>query len=107
MLANVNLARDFDALAMFGRITVVGNRGSLDFNPRLIMGKDATVYGMSLFNAPAEAMNEIHIAIFDALSKGNIKPVVGESLPLADAADAHHRVIENKAFGKIVLIPHS
>jgi NADPH2:quinone reductase len=107
MLANVNLQKDFDALAMFGRITVVGNRGSLDFNPRAIMGKDATVYGMSLFNAPDTALEEIHTAIFDGLSQGYLKPVVGESMPLTDATRAHHRVIESKAFGKIVLIPNT
>ena len=39
MLANENLAKDFEILKMFGRITVIGNRGSLDFNPRLAMGK--------------------------------------------------------------------
>jgi hypothetical protein len=42
MLANVNLQKDFEVLAMFGRITVVGNRGSLEFNPRAIMGEFAT-----------------------------------------------------------------
>ncbi|HUR98820.1 MAG TPA: NADPH:quinone reductase, partial [Pyrinomonadaceae bacterium] len=105
MLANVNLAKDFDALAMFGRISVVGNRGSLDFNPRLIMGKDAAVYGMSLFNAPAEAMSEIHEAIFEGLSEGYLKPVIGEAIPLAEAPRAHRQVIESKAFGKIILIP--
>lgn len=105
MLANVNLAKDFDALAMFGRISVVGNRGSLEFNPRLVMGKDATIYGMSLFNAPAEAMAEIHEAIFDGLSKGYLKPVIGESIPLSEAPRAHHQVIGSKAFGKIILVP--
>ena len=105
MLANVNLAKDFDALAMFGRITVVGNRGSLDFNPRLAMGKDATIYGMSLFNAPADAINEIHAAIFKGLTDGYLKPVIGESMPLADAPRAHRQVIESKAFGKIILTP--
>jgi NADPH:quinone reductase len=105
MLANVNLAKDFGALAMFGRITVVGNRGSLDFNPRLIMGKDATVYGMSLFNAPPEAMSEIHQSIFAGLSEGFLKPVIGDSIPLAEAPRAHRQVIESKAFGKIILVP--
>ncbi|PYT01676.1 MAG: NADPH:quinone reductase [Acidobacteria bacterium] len=105
MLANENLAKDFDALAMFGRISIVGNRGSLDFNPRLVMGKDASIFGMALFNAPPEAMEEIHAAVFDGLSKGFLKPVVGKSFPLAGAAQAHHEVIESKAFGKIVLIP--
>ncbi|HEX6127049.1 MAG TPA: NADPH:quinone reductase [Pyrinomonadaceae bacterium] len=105
MLANVNLQKDFDALAMFGRITVVGNRGSLEFNPRLAMTKDATIYGMSLFNAPAEKLAEIHAAIFDGLSGGYLRPVVGEKISLADAPRAHEQVIANKAFGKIVLIP--
>ncbi len=105
MLANVNLQNDFDALAMFGRVTVVGNRGSLDFNPRMIMGKDATVYGMSLFNAPAKAAQEIHRSIFDGLERNYLKPVIGESIALGDAPRAHQQVIESKAFGKIVLVP--
>ena len=54
MLANENLTKDFEVLKMFGRICVIGNRGSLDFNPRLVMGKDAAIFGMSLFNAPEE-----------------------------------------------------
>jgi NADPH:quinone reductase len=105
MLANVNLQKDFDALAMFGRIVVVGNRGSLDFNPRVIMGKDATVFGMSLFNSPQFARDEIHSAIFDGLSKGHLNPVIRISMPIAEAPKAHHEVIENKAFGKIVVVP--
>jgi NADPH2:quinone reductase len=105
MLANVNLQRDFDALAMFGRIVVVGNRGSLDFNPRAIMGKDATVYGMSLFNSPQTDRDDIHKAIFDGLSAGFLQPVVRIAMPMFEAASAHHDVIENKAFGKIVLTP--
>ncbi len=51
MLANVNLQIDFEVLAMFGRIVVVGNRGSLEFTPRAAMTRDATIYGMSLFNS--------------------------------------------------------
>jgi NADPH2:quinone reductase len=105
MLANVNLQKDFEVLAMFGRITVVGNRGSLEFNPRAIMGKDATIYGMSLFNAPAKELEDIKTSIFDGLSQGYLNPIVGESIPLSDAPRAHHQVIESKAFGKIVLVP--
>ncbi|MEQ1645260.1 MAG: NADPH:quinone reductase [Pyrinomonadaceae bacterium] len=105
MLANVNLERDFECLAMFGRITVVGNRGSLQFTPRLAMTKDVTIYGMSLFNSPQSQRDEIHTAIFEGLSKGSLDPVVSRSFPLTDAARSHHDVIENKALGKIVLIP--
>ena len=105
MLANVNLQKDFEVLAMFGRVSIIGNRGALEFNPRAIMGKDAAVFGMSLFNAPPEAMEEIHAAIFKGLSEGFLNPVVGKTFPLAEAVAAHHAVIEEKAFGKIVLKP--
>lgn len=104
MLANVNLVKDFDVLAMFGRISIIGNRGSLEFNPRLTMGKDASLFGMALFNAPEAEMNEIHTAIFDGLQAGFLKPVVGKTFPLEKAVEAHHAVTEEKAFGKIVLM---
>lgn len=103
MLANENLERDFEALAKFGRIVVVGSRGSVQFTPRQAMTKDAIIYGMSLFNAPPAAMEEIHSAIQAGLSDGHLKPVVREAIPLAEAPRAHHEVMESKAFGKIVL----
>jgi NADPH:quinone reductase len=103
MLANENLARDFEILKMFGRISIIGNRGSLDFNPRLAMGKDASVFGMSLFNAPESEMREIYDAIHNGLSEGFLNPIVGKTFDLKDAEKAHHAVIEEKAFGKIVL----
>ena len=103
MLANENLVKDFDVLAMFGRIVVIGNRGSIDFNPRLAMGKDATIRGMSLFNASPKDFQEIYDAIYKGLSEGYLNPIVGKTFTLAEAPQAHHEVIESKAFGKIVL----
>ena len=105
MLANVNLERDFEALAMFGRIVVVGNRGSLQFTPRQAMTKDATIYGMSLFNAPKEKLLEIHEKIEAGLASGVLRPVVARKFSLADAPLAHHEIIESKASGKLVLVP--
>lgn len=105
MLANVNLERDFECLAMFGRIVVVGNRGSLTFTPRQAMTKDATIFGMSLFNAGKEKLDAIHKAIGFGLSNGSLKPPVGRSFPLADAPASHDEIINSKANGKIVLIP--
>jgi len=105
MLANENLERDFEALAMFGRIVIVGNRGSLQFTPRQAMTKDATLYGMSLFNTPPQQLEEIHMAIFDGLSKGFLHPPVSRTFALEEAPLAHHAVIEQKANGKIVLVP--
>ncbi len=105
MLANVNLENDFRCLAMFGRIVVVGNRGSIEFTPRLAMTKDATIYGMSLFNSPQSERDEIHAAIFDGLSKVALNPFVRESIPLIDAPRSHREVIESKGLGKVILVP--
>ncbi|HEX8249077.1 MAG TPA: NADPH:quinone reductase [Pyrinomonadaceae bacterium] len=103
MLANVNLQKDFEVLATFGRVSLIGSRGTLEFNPRAVMSKDANVFGMTLFNAPAAELQEIHAAIYKGLSEGFLNPIVGKTFPLAQAAAAHHAVIEEKAFGKIVL----
>lgn len=103
MLANENLEKDFEVLAKFGRIIVIGNRGSLEFNPRLAMGKDATIRGMSLFNASEIEFEEIHKEIYKGLSEGYLYPIVGKKFSLQDAPKAHIEVIESKAFGKIVL----
>ena len=103
MLANENLNKDFEVLKMFGRIIIIGNRGSIEFNPRLTMGKDATIRGMSLFNASKAEMQEIFDAIYKGLSEGYLNPIVGKVFPLGQAADAHREVIESKAFGKVIL----
>lgn len=105
MLANVNLVKDFDALKKFGRIVIIGNRGNIDFNPRLTMGKDATILGMALFNFSADDEAEIQREIYKGLSKGYLNPIIGKTFPLANAPQAHLEVIESKAFGKIVLLP--
>lgn len=105
MLANENLERDFEAIAMNGRIVIVGNRGSLQFTPRQAMTKETTILGMSLFNTSKDKLAEIHAAIFHGLANDFLRPVIRKTLMLIDAPQSHHEVIENKALGKIVLIP--
>lgn len=104
MLANVNLQHDLDMLAKYGTIVVIGNRGTLEFNPRASMGKEANIHGMSLFNTPPEQMVEIQSAIVAGLKAGFLNPVVGREFPLEEAAAAHAAVLEPGALGKIVLI---
>ena len=105
MLANVNLERDLNALKMYGRVVVIGNRGSLDFNPRLTMAKEADIRGMSLFNCPPAELAGIHRALYAGLGNGTLRPIVGKEIPLADATRAHDAVLAPGSHGKIVLIP--
>ena len=60
---------------------------------------------MTLSNATPEERRHAHREIVAGLTTGTLQPVVGETFPLEDAARAHHRVLENKSFGKIVLTP--
>lgn len=105
MLANVNLDRDLDVLAVRGRVVVVGNRGRVEIDPRKTMGKDAAILGMTMPNATPEERKEIHAALEAGLESGALRPVVGRELPLGEAGAAHVAVLKPGAFGKIVLIP--
>jgi NADPH2:quinone reductase len=105
MLANVNLQKDIDAVARFGRIVVIGNRGSIEINPRGTMGKDAAILGLSLWNATPAELASIMAALSAGLANGTLKPVVGREFPLAQAAAAQQAVLEPGAYGKIVLVP--
>jgi len=105
MLANVNLAKDLSVLAPGGRVVVIGNRGSIEINPREIMRRDAAVMGMVLFNASRQDLMSIHAALGAGLENGTLRPVVGREIPLAAAPEAHRAVMEPGAFGKIVLVP--
>ena len=93
MLANENLARDLALVAKFGRVVVVGNRGSLDFNPRDAMAKEADVLGMAVWNAPPREYRESLCAIAAALAAGSLRPFVDRSFPLAEAARALHQTL--------------
>ena len=105
MLANVNLGKDLPLLAARGRVVVIGSRGTVEINPRDLMGRDASIRGMSLLAAPAEELAGVHAAIYAGLENGTLRPVVGQEIPLAEAARAHKAVMEAGAHGKIVLIP--
>jgi len=104
MLANVNLVRDLEMIAKRGRIAIVGNRGALELNPRAIMGKDATVFGFTNWNATPHELAVAHAAIVAGMERSGYKPQVGLELPLADAPRAHVDVLKPGAYGKIVLL---
>jgi len=105
MLANVNLAKDLVAVARYGRIVVIGNRGAIEINAREAMTREADVLGLSLWNCSASDMASIHAALGAGLANGTLKPVIGREMPLAEAPQAHVAVLEPGAYGKIVLVP--
>lgn len=105
MLANENLAKDLTVLSRNGRAIVVGSRGTVEINPRDAMGKDADIRAMTLMNATDADLAGIHAYLRAGLLAGFLRPVIGQRLPLAQAARGHEAVLEAGAYGKIVLVP--
>lgn len=106
MLANKNLANDLTVVARRGRIMVVGNRGSIEINPRGTMAREADIRGVMILGASPQEFREMHAALVAGLEAGTLRPVIGQKFPLAEAAKAHEAVMSpSGAHGKIVLLP--
>jgi len=105
MLGNVNLGKDLSVLARFGRLVLIGNRGTVEINPREIMALDATVTGMTLMNLTELDRTRIHAGLAAGLENGVLRPIVGQEIPLAEAPRAHEAVMAPGSYGKIVLVP--
>ena len=103
MLANVNLGKDLTVLGLEGCVVVIGSRGEVQINPRLLMRAQGSILGMT--GGTPEQYAQAHTAIGAGLRTGTLRPVVGRELPLAEAPRAHHEIIESTAYGKIVLVP--
>lgn len=105
MLANVNLGRDLAILGEGGCIVIVGSRGEVQINPRLLMRAQGAIMGMT-GGTPGQYA-QAHAAIGAGLRNGTLRPVIGRELPLAEAARAHREILEGPAHGKIVLFTGS
>ena len=105
MLANKNLENDLGAAAKFGRIVIIGNRGTIEINPRGMMGKDLLVTGMTLNNVTPAGRTAIQHAMAPGFATGQLLPIIDEAFPLDQAPASHEAVMQNGSHGKIVLHP--
>ena len=105
MLANKNLGKDLTVLAKYGRVVVIGSRGSIEIDPRNTMARDADIRGTTLMNTTEQEYKQMHAALVAGLENRTLRPVVGQKIPLAEAARAHVEVMKpSGALGKIVLV---
>ena len=103
------IARDLAALAVEGRLVVIGFMGgdtaTIDF--RRVLGRRLTITGSTLRpRSPAEK-GEIATAlrweVWPLVEQGVVKPIVYRTFPLEDAAAAHRLMESSEHVGKIVL----
>lgn len=103
MLANHNLDQDLKALTTGGCVAVVGNRGTVEINPRDLMARDASVVGVALANIKPAELALIAKALRPLFEKGVLKPVIRHSYALTELAQAHEDVLKSGALGNLVV----
>lgn len=105
------LGRNVDALATAGRLVVIGlmggRRGELDLGT--LLSKRGAVIATSLRARPAEEKAAIVAAVrehvWPLVEDGTLRPVIHQTYPLAEAAQAHRDMEASGHIGKLLLLP--
>ncbi|MEU3623770.1 NAD(P)H-quinone oxidoreductase [Amycolatopsis coloradensis] len=107
------LDRNIDALAMDGRLVVIGMMGGVKSELDLgkLMGKRGSVHGAGLRARPLEQkaaiVADVRERLWPLVEQGSVKPIVGQVVPMAEAASAHRALEEGTVFGKVLLAAKS
>ena len=107
MAAHANLVSDVGLLRRSGQVAIIGSKAqAVEINPRVLMPLEVSVRGIFLPGSTAEELDAIHTALYAAMERGALAPVVGTELPLSQAPQAHVQVVgEGGKAGNIVLVP--
>ncbi|MGV9798512.1 NAD(P)H-quinone oxidoreductase [Mycobacterium sp. NPDC003449] len=106
------LDRNVDAMAVGGRLVVIGMQGGVkaELNLGKLLSKRAGVIATSLRPRPVEGpggKGEIVKAVLDnvwpMIADGRVKPIIGAELPVQEAQQAHEMLASGAVAGKIVL----
>jgi putative PIG3 family NAD(P)H quinone oxidoreductase len=103
------LARNLTALATEGRLVVIGLQGgtTAEIDLNALLRKRAAVVATNLRGRPVGEKTTICAAVVEhvwpLVADGTIRPVIGHTFSLAEAAEAHRLMESGAATGKIVL----
>jgi NADPH:quinone reductase-like Zn-dependent oxidoreductase len=105
-----NMAANFEALAVGGRITIIGASGgpTAEIDLRMLMVKRARLHGSILRARPLEqkaaAARAVEASVLPLFEAGRMTVPIAATFPLPRAADAYARFEQGGKFGKVVLI---
>ncbi|MFE9404587.1 NAD(P)H-quinone oxidoreductase [Streptomyces sp. NPDC006530] len=103
------LERNVRALAVNGRLAIIGLQGGAkgELNLGALLTKRAAVTATSLRGRPASEKATIVAAVrehvWPLIARGQVRPVVDRTLPLADAAEGHRVLEASSHVGKVLL----
>ena len=107
MLGGEHTAKSIRCLRDFGRVivygTATGQRAQLDAGA--LYAKGASVHGLWLtyLSAKRELMAEAWNWLSDRAARGQLRPVIGQVLPLEKVKEAYRLLLERRNYGKVVL----
>ncbi|GAA3439630.1 NAD(P)H-quinone oxidoreductase [Kutzneria kofuensis] len=106
------LARNIDVLAMDGRVVNIGMQGGVkgELNIGALMAKRGGVLSAGLRARPvtgkgskADIIADVRERLWPLVESGAVKPIIGRTLPMSQAAEAHRALEASDVFGKVVL----
>jgi NADPH:quinone reductase len=105
LVISVNLPKDVQLVAKGGRIVCTGQGPGPEATVPIgeALAKDASLLFMNLNNAGRAGVAAIAAEIGKLAVAGKVRPVIGETLPLAEARRAHE-LLAGAHLGKIVLV---
>jgi putative PIG3 family NAD(P)H quinone oxidoreductase len=104
------LGRNVETLAVEGRLVVIGFQGGTraELDLRALFVKRAAVVSTGLRSRPVGEKTTICSALVEhvwpLVADGTVRPVIGRTLPMAEAAQAHRLMENGESTGKILLV---
>jgi putative PIG3 family NAD(P)H quinone oxidoreductase len=106
------LDRNVDALAIGGRLVVIGMQGGVkgELNIGKLMAKRAGVTGTTLRARPvtgpgskSEIVAEVVSNVWPMVADARVRPIIGAEFPIEQARAAHELVASGEVSGKVLL----
>ena len=108
------LARNVDALAVGGRLVVIGMQGGTraELDLGKLLAKRASVAATALRSRPPTGpggkdaiVAAVRAQVWPDVERGVVRPIVDRRLPMSRAAEAHRVVEASEHVGKVLLLP--
>jgi NADPH:quinone reductase-like Zn-dependent oxidoreductase len=110
LIGAINMAANLDALAIGGRISVIGVGAGFaaELNLLALMAKRARIHGSTLRPRPLEdkalAARRVERHVLPLLARGTVTVPIAATFPLSEPAAAYDRFAAGGKLGKIVLL---
>ncbi|GHH49204.1 NAD(P)H quinone oxidoreductase [Lentzea cavernae] len=103
------LPRNIDVLAPDGRLVIIGMQGGVKGELPIgkLLAKRASVMAAGLRGRSVESKGaivaQVREHLWPLIESGAVKPIVGQVVPMSNAAEAHRLLDGGDVFGKVVL----